>query len=233
MDIVNRLLDNGGDVNENSANDRSSYQPSLLSQAAWTGQEETLHLLLKRGADVNIEGFSSILAAAWGGHINTAWILINNRPQFQLPKDRINARLLLTQAMCSMKPKAVNFLRVFQEQGLIDIHNLDKNPSNAEEALVDLVAFAAAMGYVDFLKIFHDEFRTRILDDDPMYARFEYAPLIVCARSRYQDKVVEYLLSIGVKDVDPLDTCFAEYFRSGEWPVKPGPLLICPMPYRA
>ena len=45
---------------------------------------------------------------------------------------------------------------------------------------------------------------------------------------------VEYLLSIGVKDVDLLDpdTSFSENFRSGEWPVKPRPLLNCPMPYR-
>lgn len=45
---------------------------------------------------------------------------------------------------------------------------------------------------------------------------------------------VEYLLSIGVKDVDLLDpdTSFSETIRSGEWPVKPRPLLNCPMPYR-
>ena len=121
---------------------------------------------------------------------------------------------------------------MFQEHGFIDIHNLDKDPSKAEEALVDLVVFAATLGYVEFLKIFHDEFGTGILDDDPMYSKFEYAPPIVYARSRYQDKVVEYLLNVGVKDIDPLDTCFAEYFRRGEWPVRPEPLLICPMPYR-
>ena len=232
VDIVNRLLDNGGDVNENRTNDSSSYQPSLLTQAAWTGQEEILHLLLKRGANVNVDGVKSIIAAAWGGHINTAQILINTKPQIQHLKDAINAHLILTRAMCSMKPEAVEFLHIFQEQGLIDIHNLDKDPRKAEEALVDLMVFAATLGHVEFLKIFHDEFGTGILDDDLMYTKFEYAPPIVCARSRYQDKVVEYLLSIGVKDVDPLKTCFAEYFRSGEWPVRPEPLLICPMPYR-
>lgn len=232
VDIVNRLIDNGGDVNENHTNDGSSYQPSLLSQAAWTGKEEILHLLLKRGANVNVDGIKSIIAAAWGGHINTAQILINTKPQIQGLKGAINAHSILTRAMCSMKPEAVDFLRVFQEHGLIDIHNFDKDPSKAEEALVDLVVFAATLGHVEYLKIFHEEFGTGILDDDPMYSRFEYAPPIVCARSRYQDKVVQYLLSIGVKDVDPLDTCFAEYFRSGEWPVRPQPLLICPMPYR-
>ena len=64
VDIVNRLFDNGGDVNENRTNDGSSYQPSLLTQATWTGQEEILHLLLKRGADVNVDGSKSISAAA-------------------------------------------------------------------------------------------------------------------------------------------------------------------------
>ena len=232
VEIVNQLLDNGGDVNKRHTNDSSSYQPSLLTQAAWTGQEEILHLLLKRGANVNIDRIKSIITAAWGGHINTAQILINTKPQIQCLKDVINAHSILTGAMCSMKPEAVEFLHVFQEHGLIDIHNLDKEASKAEEALVDLVVFAATLGHVEFLKVFHEEFGTGIVDDDPMYLRFEYAPPIVCARSRFQDKVVEYLLSIGVKDVDPLDTCFAEYFRSGEWPVRPEPLLICPMPYR-
>ena len=63
VDIVNRLLDNGGDV-ENRTNDGSSYQPSLLTQATWTGQEEILPLLLKPGADVNVDGSKSISAAA-------------------------------------------------------------------------------------------------------------------------------------------------------------------------
>ena len=160
VDIVNRLLDKGGDVNESSTNDGSSHQPSLLSQAAWTGQEETLRLLLQRGADVDLRGYAirGILAAAWGGHINIAQILLSTRPE--LPEAGINAHLLLTRAMCSMKPEAVDFLRVFQERGLIDIHNPDKDPNKAEEALVELVTFAAAMGHVDFLKAFRDDFGT-------------------------------------------------------------------------
>lgn len=183
MDIVNRLLDKGGDVNESSTNDGSSHQPSLLFQAAWTGQEEILHLLLQRGADVYLRGYAirSRLAAAWEGHINTAQILLNTRPE--LPEAGINAHLLLPRAMCSMKPEAVDFLRVFQERGLIGIHNPDKDPSKAEEALVELVTFAAAMGYVTFLKAFRDDFGTGILDDDPMYSRVEYPLPIICARS--------------------------------------------------
>lgn len=227
MDIVNRLLDNGGDPNVTRAYEGASFHVPPIAQAAWTGQEEAIHLLLERGADVNFHGSKSIFATAWGGQINAAKILINAG----LSKAQIDGHGLLTRAMHSMKPEAAEFLRFFQEGGLIDVHHLDKDPVKAEKDLVEVLVYAAAMGHVECLRILC-EYGVD-LDDGPLYSRCEYPPLIIAAKAWSQDKVVEYLLSIGVKDVDPLDTCVADDFRSGKFPAEPSPLLTYSMPYRA
>ena len=114
---------------------------------------------------------------------------------------------------------------------MIDAHYLDKDPVKAENNLVEVSVYAAAMGHVECLRILR-EYGTD-LDDSSLYSRRECPPLIIAAKAWSQDKVVEYLLSIGVKDVDPLDTCIADDFRSGEFPAEPKPLSICSMPYKA
>ncbi|EYE99842.1 uncharacterized protein EURHEDRAFT_31524 [Aspergillus ruber CBS 135680] len=134
MDIVNRLLDNAGDPNVTGAYGGASSHVPLIAQAAWTGQEEVIHLLLERGANVNFHGNKTIFAAAWGGQINAVkiQILINAG----LSNAQIDVCGLLTRAMHSMKPEAAEFLRFFQESGLIDIHHLDKDPSRQRRALL-------------------------------------------------------------------------------------------------
>lgn len=186
-----------------------------------------MHLLLERGADVKSHGSKSIFAAAWGGQVNAARILIDAG----LSNAQIDAYGLLTRLMCSMKPEAVEFLRFFQESGLIDIHHLDEDPVEAEKNLAGVVMYAAGRGHVECLRILR-EYGVD-LDDGPLYSRFEFPPPIIVAKAWSQNKVVEYLLSIGVKDINPLDTCMADDFRNGEFPAEPKPLSTCPLPYKA
>ena len=113
---------------------------------------------------------------------------------------------------------------------MIDAHYLDKDPVKAENNLVEVSVYAAAMGHVECLRILR-EYGTD-LDDSSLYSRRECPPLIIAAKAWSQDKVVEYLLSIGVKDVDSLDICVADDFRGGEFSADPRPLLACFMPYR-
>lgn len=227
MDIVNRLLDNGGDPDVTKAYEGASPHVPPLVQAAWTGQKEVMHLLIERGADVKSHGSKSIFAAAWGGQINAARILIDAG----LSNAQIDAYGLLTRAMCSMKPEAAEFLRFFQENGLIDIHHLDEDPVEAEKNLAEVVIYAAGHGHVECLRILR-EYGVD-LDDGSLYSRFEFPPPIIVAKAWSQNKVVEYLLSIGVKDINPLDTCIADGFRNGEFPAEPKPLSTCPLPYKA
>lgn len=84
IESVELLLDNGGDFNE-YLDQTGCFVASLFRQAAWTGQEEALSLLLARGANPygRKVGIASMCAAAWGGHVDVARMLLDAGVQLE------------------------------------------------------------------------------------------------------------------------------------------------------
>lgn len=229
VDIVVLLLDNGGDVNEYLSSDRSYCVPSLIEQAAWTGQEEVLRLLLARGAgpyggDPNDPGcFSSMRAAVWGGHVGAARILLDAGAELR-PKHWMG---ILNPAV--YLAESAELVRMLLDRGNFDHHQLDEDSQKAEYYVASFMGEACQHGNLGFVQGLAQHGVP--VDDRDFYARHEFPPPIVVAMAFRQDHVVRGLRELGAREVDPLDTTFAEGFANGKYPCDPPPPRECRMPW--
>src|SRR5262249_38723679 len=82
IDSVRALIDAGADINAKPAMDSMGFAwgggRTPLMWAAFRGDEAVAKLLLSRGAKVDefTVGGSALAQAAWGGHANTAGVLL-------------------------------------------------------------------------------------------------------------------------------------------------------------
>lgn len=79
--IVQKLLDNGANVNEPSTNEKNPFNTPLMI-AAWGGQKECVKLLLENGACINQQdkgnGFTPLIKAVFKGDIDIVKCLLDN-----------------------------------------------------------------------------------------------------------------------------------------------------------
>lgn len=225
IDIVQLLLDNGGDVNENHSSDRSCFATSPVEQATWTGQEEVLRLLLARGANPygRDSGSWSMYAAVWGGHIGTARILLDAGVQLE-PR-----RWMTVLVIAAQRVGSAELARLLLDRGIIEAYKLDKGPQEAESFIVELMGLACQQGNVGFVQGLAQH--GVALNDVSLYARHECPPPIVIAMAFRQDHLVRVLRELEAIEVDPLDTIWGEAFANGKYPCDPPDPPECKMPH--
>ena len=88
-DVVKTLLDNGADVNM-TGTVVGVVSNTALVFAAYYGQESTVQLLIKAGADVshqNVRGNSALHDAASRGHREIVRILLDHESNVNLQND--------------------------------------------------------------------------------------------------------------------------------------------------
>lgn len=227
VEIVQLLLDHGGDVNEHFDCGRTYYVPSLIEQAAWIGQEEVLCLLLARGANPygwEPEYCSSMRAAAWGGHVGAARILLDAGVELK-PRRRMSIL-----DVAAPRVGSAELGRLLLDRGIFDIHKLDDNPQEAEGCVVRLMGLACQQGNIGFIQALAQHGVT--VNDESLYARHDCPPPIIVAMAFRQNHVVRVLLELGAREVDPLDTIWGGGFANGKYPCDPSPPPDCSMPWR-
>ena len=227
IEIVQLLLDHGGDVNEHFIYHRTCHTPSLIEQAAWTGQEEVLRLLLARGA--NPYGWepgycSSMRAAAWGGHVSAARILLDAGVELK-PSQWMSILNIAAPRVVSAE-----LGRLLLDLGIFDCHMLDDNPQEAEGCVVRLMGLACQQGNIVFIQALAQHGVT--VNDESLYTRHDCAPPIIVAMAYRQNHAVRVLRELGAREVDPLETIWGGDFANGRYPCDPPPPPECKMPWR-
>ena len=226
IEIVQLLLDHGGDVNEHMDCQRLCPKPSLITYPAWTGQEEVLRLLLARGANPygrESGSFESMRAAAWGGHVGATRILLDAGVEL---KPDLWLRVL---EVAAPRVESAEFGRLLLDRGMFDVHNLEDDPQKAEYGVVVLIVLACQQANIGFIRALVQHGVP--LNDDLLYARHDCPPPIVAAMAFRQDRVVRLLRELGAKEVDPLDTIWGADFANGKWPRDPPPPPEVRMPF--
>jgi hypothetical protein len=98
----------------------------------------------------------------------------------------------------------------------------------SEHRLLRAVTVACELGNLGFIRVLaHNGVN---MDDGSIYAKYELFPPIITAKSFRQDALVQMLLEINVRDIDPLTTSLGELFARGEYPRDPKPPRQCRMP---
>ncbi|KAL2008390.1 hypothetical protein VTN00DRAFT_8372 [Thermoascus crustaceus] len=217
VEIVQLLLDHGGDVNECLSCSRDIYEPTPIEYAAYAGQDEVLRLLLARGADPRgyAGGSYSMRAVAWGGHVSAARILLD--AGLQLKPSSWPTVLEIT-ALCT---GSAGVAQLILDRGLVDFTKLHEDPHEAEHCMVNVVLAACQQGNVGVIQALARHGVS--LDDAALYARHNYPPPIVAAMAFRHHLLVRALRELGAPEVDPLDTILAEDFINGKFPCDPPP----------
>lgn len=217
VEIVQLLLDHGGDVNECLSPSRDVYEPTPIEYAAYAGQDEVLRLLLARGADPRgyAGGSYSMRAVVWGGHVSAARILLD--AGLQLKPSSWPTVL----EIAALRVGSAGVARLILDRGLVDFTKLDDDPHEAEHDMVDIVLAACQQGNVGVIQALARQGVS--LDDASLYARHNYPPPIVAAMAFRHDHLVRALRELGVPEVDPLDTIVAQDFINGKYPCDPPP----------
>lgn len=218
VEIVQLLLDHGGDVNEYLTCDRTCIRPSLLEQAIWTGQEEVMHLLLARGADPygwEPKHCTSMHAAAYGGHVGAARILLD--AGVKVESDQWMGIL----EIAADREGPAELVRLLLDRFNFDYHMLDDEPQQAESYVAHLIALACQRGNIGFVQAMAQHGVN--VNDEGLYTRHGFPPLTTVAMAFRQDHIVRMLRELGAREVDPLDTIMGEDFASGKYPCDPPP----------
>lgn len=223
IEIVRLLLDHGGNVDERGD---PGGEVSSIEQAAWTGQEEVLLLLLARGANPHgrESGSDSMCAAAWGGYIGAVRILLDAGVQL---KPSQWAGVLWRAAP---RVGSAGIVRLLLDRGIVELSKLDNNPQSTESYLVDLVALACQQGNVGFVQALAQHGFT--MNDESLYARHDLPPPTVLAMAFRQNHLVQALRELGVGEVDPLDSMIGKDFANGKYPCDPPAPPECTMPWK-
>lgn len=224
IEIVQLLLDHGANVNERGS---PGGEVGTIEQAAWTGQEEVLLLLLARGANPygRESGGGSMCAAAWGGHIGAVCILLDAGVEL---KPRQWAWVL---SRAAPRVGSAEMVRLLLDRGIIELNKLDDDLQSAESYLVDLVALACQQGNVGFVEALAQHGFT--MNDESLYARHDLPPPIILAMAFRQDHLVQALRKLGVREVDPLDSMIGKDFANGKYPRDPPAPPECTMPWKS
>jgi len=227
VEIVQLLLDHGGDVNEHLTDDRTCIRPSLIEQAAWAGQEEVMGLLLARGA--NPYGrepiyCSSMRAAAWGGHVGAARILLDAGIEL-----KPHHWMKILEPAASLVGSA-ELVRLFLDRVDFDHHLLKEDPQEAEDCVVHIVGLACQQGNISFIQALAQHGVP--MDDEGLFTRQDIPPPIILAMAYRQDHIVPMLRELGAREVDPFDSIVGGDFANGKYPCDPPPPQECLMPWR-
>lgn len=225
IDIVQLLLDNGGDVNEHYSSDRDCFATSPIEQATWAGQEEVLRLLLARGASPygRHSANFSMRAAVWGGNIGAARILLDAGVQLE------PGPWMSVLEIAAPRVGSVELGRLLLDRGIIEAYKLDKGPEEAESFIVALMALACQQGNVGFVQGLAQHGVE--MDDVSLYARHRCPPPIIMAMAFQHDHLVQALRDLEVTEVDPLDSLLGEDFANGKYPCHPPDPPQCRMPH--
>lgn len=227
VEVVQLLLDHGGDVNENLNWDRTCFPPSVIEQAACTGQEEVLCLLLARGANPyggEPRYCSSMRAAAWGGHVGAARILLD--AGVEVKSDRWMRILEIAAGLVG----SAELVRLLFGRFDFDYHMLDDDPQEAERCVGPLMGVACQQGNTGFIQAMAQHGVP--VNDEGLYSRHDCPPPITVAMAFRQDHVVRVLRELGAREVDPLDTIVGGDFANGTYPCDPPSPRECCMPWR-
>jgi len=173
IEIVQLLLDHRGDVNDHMTYQHRCHDPSPIEQAAWTGQEEVLRLLLAGGA--NPYGWEpkwcpSIRAAAWGGHVGAARILLDAGVELES-----NHWMSLLEVAADRKGSA-SLVRLLLDRFDFDYHKLDDDPQTAESYVVHFMGVACQHGNIGFIQAMAQHGVN--VNDEGLYTRHNCPPLI-------------------------------------------------------
>ena len=227
IEVVQLLLNHGGDVNEHFHPDRTAFAPSLVEQAAWTGQEEVLRFLLARGANPYGRDSTcfSMCAAAWGGHVGAVRILLDAGVQLE-PTKWVSVLEIAAPSVGS-----AGLAQILLDSGNFEVNKLDDDPKMAEVYVVEFMVLACQQGNLGFVQGLAQHGVT--IDDESFYARYELPPPIIIATAFRQHYVVRALRELGATEIDPLDSIIREDFVKGKYPRDPPAPPECRMPWQA
>lgn len=226
IEIVQLLLDHGGDVNDHMTFQPICHDPSPIEQAAWTGQEEVLRFLLARGANPygwEPEWCPSIRAAAWGGHVGAARILLDAGVELQ------SHHWMYILEVAADRNGSAELVRLLLDRFDFDYHKLDDDPQTAERYVVHLMGVACQHGNIGFIQAMAQHGVN--VNDEGLYTRHNCPPLITVAMAYRQDHVVRMLRELGAREIAPLDTIMGGDFANGRYPCDPPPPKECRMPW--
>lgn len=207
LQLVHTMLDNGIDPNYIGFG-----YIHVLTKAAAGGHAPIVSLLLEKGALFDSEGHSkgAINVAARYGHEDVVRVLLDNGADVNADSGSGFQNPLYEAAMS----QHVGMMRFLLDKGA-DIKAFECGESAFSRAIMK--------GYEEVIRVLVEAG----VDIDSTGYDGEPAP-ILSAMMYGQDRVVELLLELGAKRVDPLTSDWAEKFLDGSYPEyigDPPPLL--------
>lgn len=195
--LVQTMLDDGVDVNYTNIED-----VHVLTEAAIGGHALVVSLLLENGALFNSNGHDSgaINRAAKYGHKDVVRVLLDHGADVNADSGSGFQNPLYEAAMSQQ----VSMMRLLPNRGA-DIKAFGCGESAFDRAIM--------MGYEEVIRVLVEAG----VDIDSTGYDGEPAP-ILRAMMYGQDRVVKLLLELGAKEVDPLESVWAEKFLDGTYP---------------
>lgn len=207
LPLIKAMIEKGADV-DGCDEDRSSS----LELAARRGHEDVVSFLLLHGAKQirppRIQD-DAITTAARHGHLGTLKILLQHGAD-------INSRLghhattPLYQAVGANRVDTVRFL--LEKGAVLEVMDGDTTYHVGSEALDQAIRY----GYTEMVRVLADA-GVDVQSVAPKHAK-DGPPPIILAKMWSHDDIVKVLVEHGAKDVDPLETEWADTFRKGGYP---------------
>ncbi|KAF2139458.1 uncharacterized protein K452DRAFT_337638 [Aplosporella prunicola CBS 121167] len=197
------LLDRGANINGTGG----VFSPPPLELAAFGGHEDTVQLLLERGAspEAGSGRLGAIVGVAYSGHAGAGRKLLD--AGVQLPPSAWT--LLLEKAA---RHESGDFIRLLVERGVVDLHALDDGD------LANLVVYACAYGNIDLVKFY---VKHGLPVAGPLFEEHCDAQPIAFAVAYGQRDMEKALLELGATPVDLSQSSFGEGFADGSYPCAP------------
>jgi hypothetical protein len=164
-----------------------------------------MQFLLSKGADPNGEWSLGVMyAISWEGHFHIGDLLLKAGLQPPTEKEWQNP----FQLVC-VRPRSFNFIGWVFERGLFDM-NKAKQDSEVLDYLSDHIRWASRMGNLDFIRTLV-EYGFPISNHERFQTADDTFPTVY-ARAGHHENIAEYLIDLGVPDMDPTDTPLVNHF---------------------